>query len=85
LLQQDTDGTFVCHDSQFMDFVRTVSANCDNGIDVLISSATQNPLLQVAHNIFLNHTKVTRFGPISPIGYERERGMFRITPAGSIF
>ena len=68
-----------------MEAVSHVSTECDNGIDVLIRTATLNPLLQTGHTIYLNRTKVTRLVPIAPLDYERERAAFRITSAGQIF
>jgi hypothetical protein len=81
LLTSNDGATFRCPDPTFM---MKVSTACDSQIDVLLRTATRNPQLQVAHDIYLNGTRVSRLMPISPLDYERESAVFRIDSQGRI-
>ena len=81
LLASDEAGQFRCPDADFMIHVPTT---CDSRIDVLIRTASRNPLLQTAHDIYLNGTRVSRLSTDMSLDYPRESGSFRIDSNGHI-
>jgi hypothetical protein len=81
-LATSTDGvTYRCPDPSFM---REVPTTCDNGMDVLLRTASRNPQLQVAHDIYVNGTRLSRITEITPLDYQRESAAFRIDAQGRV-
>jgi hypothetical protein len=81
-LATSTDGvTYRCPDPTFMQQVPTT---CDNGMDVLLRTASRNPQLQVAHDIYVNGTRLSRITELSPVGYQRESAAFSIDARGRV-
>lgn len=83
-LTRDQSGAFRCQDPSFMQYLQRVPTTCDSTVDVMIRSSTGNPLLQAAHDVYLNGTKVTRITSNSALGYLREFGAFRVDTLGRI-
>ena len=85
LLARQADGGFRCPDEAFMRLVQTLSTECDHTVAVRVRTSTGNPLLLVAHDIFINGTKVTRLSPLAnSFGYPQEIGTFGLNPNGGI-
>jgi hypothetical protein len=61
-----------------------VPTNGDSVVDVMIRSATGNPLVQVAHNIYLNGFIASRVEVFPDVGYPRETASFTMDASGHI-
>jgi hypothetical protein len=83
-LTQDQQGAYRCQDPSVMQYLQRVPTTCDSHIDVTIRSSTGNPLVQLAHDIYLNGTRVTRVTSDSGLGYLRESGAFRVDAFGRV-
>jgi hypothetical protein len=86
------DNVFRCHTQLFLDYLQLLSVKCNveagYGIDVTIRSSTGEWFMQVAHDIFLNNTRVARFRyptvPPFPT-YPWEMGSFLLSANGQIY
>lgn len=83
-LTQDQPGIFHCQVPSFIQYMQRVPTTCDSHVDVRILSSTGNPLAQVAHDIYLNGTKVTRITSNPAWSYLLEHGAFRVDSGGHI-
>jgi hypothetical protein len=81
LLTSDGGSVFRCPNA---DFMKSVVTTCDHGIDVAFRTASGNPLLVTAHNIYLNGTKVLRLTTSMGASYPVEVGTFRIDRDGKV-
>ena len=90
-LVAESTNVFRCTDQQFLDGLAHLRVDCritDYRIDVTIRTSSYEWIMQTAHDIYLNNTKVTRiaYPTIPPFpSYPWETGHFRIDARGQIY